>query len=97
MKIENKNTYSIMYGMEFIKAGEVADVDDKTAKLLLNHPNVVEYVSKEQVANLELENEKLKKELALANLKAEADALGVEYKPNIGLETLRKKVEAAKK
>lgn len=97
MKIENKNTYSIMYGMEFIKAGEVADVDDKTAKLLLNHPNVVEYVSKEQVANLELENEKLKKELALANLKAEADALGVEYKPNINLETLRKKVEAAKK
>lgn len=97
MKIENKNTYSIMYGMEFIKAGEVADVDDKTAKLLLNHPNVVEYVSKEQVANLELENEKLKKELALANLKAEADALGVEYKSNIDLETLRKKVKAAKK
>ena len=53
-----------MYGMEFIKAGEVADVNDKTAKLLLNHPNVVEYVSKEQVANLENENKKLKEELA---------------------------------
>ena len=64
MKVENKNTYSIMYGLEFIKAGEVKDVDDKTAKLLLNHPNVVEYVSKEQVANLEEENKKLKEQLA---------------------------------
>lgn len=97
MKIQNNNKYSVMYGMEFIKAGEVKEVDNKTAKLLLNHPNIVEYVSKEQVADLELENESLKKELALANLKAEADALGIQYKPNIGLETLRKKVEAAKK
>lgn len=64
MKVENKNAYSIMYGLEFIKAGEVKDVDDKTAKLLLNHPNVVEYVSKEQVANLEEENKKLKEQLA---------------------------------
>ena len=64
MKVENKNTYSIMYGLEFIKAGEVKDIDDKTAKLLLNHPNVVEYVSKEQVANLEEENKKLKEQLA---------------------------------
>ena len=97
MKIQNNNKYSVMYGMEFIKAGEVKEVDNKIAKLLLNHPNIVEYVSKEQVADLELENENLKKELALANLKAEADALGIQYKPNIGLETLRKKVEAAKK
>lgn len=64
MKVENKNAYSIMYGLEFIKAGEVKDVDDKTAKLLLNQPNVVEYVSKEQVANLEEENKKLKEQLA---------------------------------
>jgi len=64
MKVENKNAYSIMYGLEFIKAGEVKDVDDKTAKLLLNHPNVIEYVSKEQVANLEEENKKLKEQLA---------------------------------
>lgn len=66
MKIQNNNKYSIMYGMEFIKAGEVVDVDKKTAKLLLNHPNVVEYVSKEQVADLEDENKKLKEELAKA-------------------------------
>lgn len=64
MKIQNKNAYSIMYGMEFIKAGEVVDVDAKTAELLLKQPNVVEYVSKEQVDSLEDENKKLKEELA---------------------------------
>ena len=66
MKIQNNNTYSIMYGMDFVKAGEVVEVDDKTAKLLLAQPNVVEYVSKEQVASLEDENKKLKEELAKA-------------------------------
>ena len=66
MKIQNNNTYSIMYGMNFIKAGEVVEVDDKTAKLLLNQPNVVEYVSKEQVEDLEKENQKLKEQLAKA-------------------------------
>jgi len=66
MKIQNNNTYSIMYGMDFVKAGEVVEVDDKTAELLLAQPNVVEYVSKEQVANLEDENKKLKEELAKA-------------------------------
>ena len=66
MKIENKNKHAIMFGMDFIKAGEVLDVDDKTAKLLLSQPNVVEYVSKEQVASLEDENKKLKEQLAKA-------------------------------
>ena len=66
MKIKNNNTYSIMFGMDFIKAGEVLDLDEKTAKALLNHPNVEEYVSKEQVEDLEKENEKLKEQLAKA-------------------------------
>ena len=66
MKIQNNNTYDIMFGMDFIKAGEVLDVDDKTAKLLLAQPNVVEYVSKEQVETLEDENKKLKEQLAKA-------------------------------
>lgn len=64
MKIKNNNAYSIMYGMEFIKSGEIKEVDKKTAELLLKHPNVIEYVSKEQVSNLEEENKKLKAELA---------------------------------
>ena len=97
MKIENKNTYSIMYGMEFIKAGEVKDVDDKVAELLLTQPNVVEYVSKEQVASLELENEELKKKLELVDLKAKADALGIKYSANIGAEKLKAKIAAAEK
>lgn len=64
MKIKNNNAYSIMYGMEFIKAGEVKEIPDKEAKLLLNQPNVEEYVSKEQVEDLEAENKKLKEQLA---------------------------------
>lgn len=64
MKIKNNNTYSIMFGMDFIKAGEVLDLDDKIAEALLKHPNVEEYVSKEQVEDLEAENKKLKEQLA---------------------------------
>lgn len=64
MKIINKNEYSIMYGLDFIKAGEVKDVDDKTAKHLLNQPNVEEYVDKEDLKKIEEENKKLKAELA---------------------------------
>lgn len=66
MKIKNNNAYSIMFGMDFIKAGEVLDLDEKTAKALLNQPNVEEYVSKEQVEDLEAENKKLKEQLAKA-------------------------------
>ena len=45
MKIINKNTYNIMYGLEFINAGEVKDIEDeKVIKMLLSQPNVEEYV-----------------------------------------------------
>lgn len=65
MKIQNNNTYSVMYGMKFIKAGEIVDIkDEKTAELLLKHPNVIEYVSKEQVADLEKKCEALEAKLA---------------------------------
>ena len=74
MKIKNNNTYSIMFGMDFIKAGEVLDLDEKTAKALLNHPNVEEYVSKEQVEDLEKENQKLKEQLAKAKAPKKAKA-----------------------
>ena len=29
MKIINKNAFNIMYGMDFIKAGEIKDIEDK--------------------------------------------------------------------
>ena len=64
MKIINKNEYRIMYGLDFINAGEVKDLDDKTAKHLLNQPNVEEYVDKEDLKKIEEENKKLKAELA---------------------------------
>lgn len=83
--------------MEFIKAGEVRELPEKEAKLLLKQPNVEEYVSKSDVATLENENKKLKDELELANLKAEADKLGIAYRPNIGLAALKKKIAEAKK
>ena len=88
MKIINKNVYRVMYGMEFIGAGEVKDVDDKTAKLLLNHPNVEKFVAVEDVKNLEDENAALKKELKLAKAKEKATALGIQFNPKIGLEKL---------
>ena len=66
MKIQNNNTYSIMFGLEFIKAGEVVDVDDKTAELLLKQPNVKEYVSKEQITDLEEKCKELEAKLAKA-------------------------------
>ena len=75
MKIKNNNTYAIMFGMDFIQAGEVLDLDDKTAKALLEQPNVEEYVSKEQVEDLEAENKKLKEQLEKASKpKAKAKA-----------------------
>lgn len=64
MKIINKNEYRIMYGLDFIGAGEVKELDDKTAKHLLNQPNVEEYVDKEDLKKIEEENKKLKAELA---------------------------------
>lgn len=88
MKIINKNLYRVMYGMEFIGAGEVKDVDDKTAKLLLNHPNVEKFVAVEDVKNLEDENAALKKELELAKAKEKATALGIQFNQKIGLEKL---------
>lgn len=63
MKIINKNTYSIMFGMEFIKAGEVKDLDEKLAKELLKQPNVEEFVDKDDLKAIEEENKKLKEEL----------------------------------
>ena len=52
-----------MFGMDFIKAGEVIDVDEETAEELLKHPNVEEFIDKEEAKALEEENAKLKEEL----------------------------------
>lgn len=64
MKIKNNNEFKIMFGMEFIGAGEVKEIDDKEViELLLSQPNVEEYVDKADVKKVEEENKKLKEEL----------------------------------
>lgn len=64
MKIINKNCYNIMFGLEFLKANEVKDVEDKkTIKMLLAQPGVEEYVNIEEAKKLEEENKQLKAQL----------------------------------
>ena len=65
MKIINKNVYKIMFGTEFINTNEVKEINDKKVlNLLLNQPNVEEYVDVKELKNIEEENKKLKEELA---------------------------------
>lgn len=65
MKIKNNNAYKIMFGLDFIGANEVKEIEDKqTIELLLNQPNVEEFVDKEDLKQIEEENKKLKAELA---------------------------------
>ena len=96
MKIKNNNTYALMFGMDFIQAGEVKEVPADIAKLLLKQPNVEEYVTKQQVKNLEDENAALKGEI-LEQLKAQAEALGIKYQKNIGIDKLKAKIAEAQK
>lgn len=71
MKIINKNIYKIMFGKEFIMPNEVKDVEDKKMlKILLNQPNVEEYVDIEELKVVEEENKKLKEQLAKEKAKS---------------------------
>lgn len=73
MKIINKNIFKIMYNEEFINAGEVKEVvDQKLLKILLNQPNVEEYVDIDELKKVEEENKKLKEELAAKESKQKA-------------------------
>lgn len=71
MKIINKNVYKIMFGKEFIFPNEIKDVeDDKILKILLNQPNVEEYVDVKELKVVEEENKKLKEQLAKEKAKS---------------------------
>ena len=75
MKIKNNNLYKIMYGVEFIGAQEVKEIEDKkTIELLLSQPNVEEYVDKEDLKKVEEENKKLKEELQEAKKETKTKA-----------------------
>lgn len=71
MKIINKNIYKIMFGKEFIMPNEVKEIEDtKILKILLNQPNVEEYVDIEELKVVEEENKKLKEQLAKEKAKS---------------------------
>lgn len=75
MKIKNNNPYKIMFGSDFINPDEVKEINDKkTIELLLNHPNVEEYVDKEDLKQIEEENKKLKEELKEVKKETKAKA-----------------------
>lgn len=71
MKIINKNIYKIMFDKEFILPNEVKDVENKNIlKILLNQPNVEEFVDVEELKEIEKENKKLKEQLAKEKTKS---------------------------
>lgn len=66
MKIENRSKNRLSYktdGYYFIGIGEVAEVEDSIAELLLKIDGVREYVEPIDVKKLEEENAKLKAKL----------------------------------
>lgn len=106
MKLENKSKNRIAYNdkngvLRFINIGEIAEVDDDIAKLILKFDGVREYAEPKDVKRLEEENAKLKAQLenktkSLEELKAEADALGIKYAKNISAKTLQKRIDEYK-
>lgn len=64
MKIINKNCYNIMFGLEFLKANEIKEVEDKKLlDMLLSQPGVEEYIDVKDAKKLEEENKELKAQL----------------------------------
>lgn len=71
MKIINKNIYKIMFGKEFIMPNEAKEIEDeKMLKILLNQPNVEEYIDIKELKVVEEENKKLKEQLAKEKAKS---------------------------
>ena len=73
MKLINNSIRNYIAFDTVLEAGKVLEVKDKEiAKLLLNQPDVEEYIDKEEVKKLKEENKKLKEAKAKAEAKAEA-------------------------
>lgn len=69
MKLINNSTRNYIAFDTVLEAGKVLEIKDKEiAKILLNQPDVEEYIDKEEVKKLKEENKKLKE----AKVKAEA-------------------------
>lgn len=76
MKLINNSIRNYIAFDTVLEAGKVLEIKDKEiAKLLLNQPDVEEYIDKEEVKRLKEENKKLKEAEAKAKaVKAEAEA-----------------------
>lgn len=73
MKLINNSIRNYIAFDTVLEAGKVLEVKDKEiAKLLLNQPDVEEYIDKEEIKRLKEENKKLKEAKAKAEAKAEA-------------------------
>ncbi len=75
MKLINNSIRNYIAFDTVLEAGKVLEVKDKEiAKLLLNQPDVEEYIDKEEVKRLKEENKKLKEAEAKAKAEAEVKA-----------------------
>ena len=73
MKLINNSIRNYIAFDTVLEAGKVLEIKDKEiAKLLLNQPDVEEYIDKEEVKRLKEENKKLKEAKAAAKAEAEA-------------------------
>ena len=97
MKLENKASRDYIAFDVILKANSVQEIENKEAiKILLKQKGVAKFVDVAEAKALETENEKLKKQLELAQAKEEAIALGIQFNPNIGLAKLQEKIAKAK-
>ena len=66
MKLINKTKNTLQHGEEFLRVGEIKDIPEAIAKIWLKLDGIEEYVEPADLAKLEKENEKLKKQLEAA-------------------------------
>lgn len=96
MKLENKTSRDYIAFDVILKANSTQEVtNEKAIKILLKQVGVSEFADLKKQKDLEKENEKLQKQLKLAEAKETATKLGIKFQPNIGLEKLLAKIEKA--
>lgn len=66
MKLINKTMNTLQHGEHFLRVNAVEDIPEDIAKIWLKINGVEEYVEPADLAKLEKENEKLKKQLEAA-------------------------------
>lgn len=96
MKLENKSSRDYIAFDVILKANSTQEVTNEEAiKILLKQKGVSEFADLKKQKDLEKENEKLQKQLKLAEAKETATKLGIKFQPNISLEKLLAKIEEA--